>query len=344
MFANNNEKVYIQFKKIKKVELKSADTSSIKSNFSVTHDGVVEFDSFLEDASEQISLVETQLNAVPIRTTTDTILNRFKKNIKLVFSVYSNNREEAVENYKKLFTLKSYMKPMYDQKNGQFVTTSKNLFGIVRVHFPGLPSLEEEDGARIMPTNFNFEINKDMGYIIAPRSTNSETFNKDGYIYNKFEKEDGETLGLVPIAYKVVFEGRVLLEFDETATIIEPKDIFRQAREEPEPSVSAAAEETSLYEESDFGYVREELNPLADAIAIIYFENALRREGATGRLQSLVKYAVNLTAFENAAFRTVFNAYKTNLEPKKTQTEADKNALGDLLALAKATKQAGRGK
>lgn len=171
------------------------------------------FKSYIEDASEQFIISESPLQAAPLAAIAETIVTKLGRKIRLVFNVLAEDRKEAYNNYKKLLSLINYLKPMYFQIGKELVPANKNIFGVVHLQFAGLPILRENQ--LITPTSFSYEINKDLGYIHMPF--------EDKY---KEEIVSDTNMTLVPIGYKITFEGKVNLNIYDTAQIDTEKSFY----------------------------------------------------------------------------------------------------------------------
>lgn len=186
----------------------AANKRFMKNNPARNDNGEVFFKSFLEDASEQFIIAESPLQAAPLASISESIVTKLGRKVRLVFNVMSEDRREAFINYQKLFDLIEMLKPMYFLIGRELVPANKNIFGLVHLQFSGLPILQ--NWQLITPTNFSYEINKDLGYIHMPFD---ETYDETRYTSDK-------NMQLVPIAFRLTFEGKVNLNMYDTASIM----------------------------------------------------------------------------------------------------------------------------
>jgi hypothetical protein len=183
------------------------------------------FKAYLEKNEVQYKIQETVLPALSTGDGFSHLRTRIFNEISLDFNVYSENLEEAAENYEKLHILINFIKPRvaYNSGDGYKYDIQENdpradLF----FSFKGMPRilnskiLERDpstgvydlksnpeldiDDIPIQVFNFSYSINKDMGYIEMPSDVRER-------LSGKLFSEKGTTL--VPISYKVSIVARV---------------------------------------------------------------------------------------------------------------------------------------
>lgn len=172
----------------------------------------IQFKAYLEDSDITYEVQEQNLSFAPLSFTSNKIHSRTLQTVKLSFNVFSEYREEAIENYDNLHTILNALKPSYTEIAGQYLPSQNNTFGLISLNFKGLPRIKSgTDDLKIHLTQFSYTINKDMGYIEVPYDLSGNDR------YNKLYSEGN--MRLVPIAYKLSITGRLQLSFAETARI-----------------------------------------------------------------------------------------------------------------------------
>lgn len=170
-----------------------------------------DFKAFLEESKTQIKTLDTNIQYAPLNFTNNTQFLKTQYSVDLSFNVFSEDRQEAIENYDKLHKLLNVVKPNYRFVNNQYLPVAGNIFGLVSIKFSGLPRLsKQKDELDIYITNFAYTINKDMGFLELP--------------YNPFDSKDPDRTQLfvsgknmlMPIAYRLDISGRVLLPLEES--------------------------------------------------------------------------------------------------------------------------------
>lgn len=164
------------------------------------------FKAYLEDSDVNHVTKDQQLPFSPVSFVNDSMATRLNETVKFSFNVFSETREECVENYKNLLRLIQSIKPIYYVLNDQYVPSNSNVTGLVTLSFSGMPS---RNTVKLHLNNFNYSLNKDIGYI---ELTNEEIRNPKSENLSFFSK----SMKLVPLAYKINLEGKVLLPFRET--------------------------------------------------------------------------------------------------------------------------------
>jgi hypothetical protein len=170
-----------------------------------------DFKAFLEESKTQIKTLDTNIQYAPLNFTNNTQFLKTQYSVDLSFNVFSEDRQEAIENYDKLHKLLNVVKPNYRFVNNQYLPIAGNIFGLVSIKFSGLPRLsKQKDELDIYITNFAYTINKDMGFLELP--------------YSPFNSKDPDRTQLfvsgknmlMPIAYRLDISGRVLLPLEES--------------------------------------------------------------------------------------------------------------------------------
>lgn len=191
----------------------------IRINITNKSDGrKLSFKAFLEKNDISYQVQEANLEYAPISLPNDSIVTRILQSIDFSFNVFSETRNEAIENYEKLHSLIDFLKPEYTEVGGQLIPNQKNSFGQITLNFSGLPKISKSgDELGVVIKNFSYSINQDMGYIELPYD------NTDRRLFRYFDSG----MRLVPIAYKVSIGGRLALAPQDT-TIILPDAAARQ--------------------------------------------------------------------------------------------------------------------
>jgi hypothetical protein len=186
------------------------------------------FKAYLDKNDVQYKIEETVLPSLAVGTGYSHLKTRIFNEMSIEFNVYSENLEEAAENYEKLHLLISFIKPkILRQETGYEYSLLLNdprtdLF----FSFKGMPRIlnsrilnKNSDGSYdvksnpeldiddipIQIYNFSYSINKDMGYIQMPPSYKERAV-------GKLFSEKGTAL--VPISYKISFVARVSADIE----------------------------------------------------------------------------------------------------------------------------------
>ena len=165
------------------------------------------FKAFLEDSDINYETKDQQLPFAPISFTNTSVATRVNQTAKFTFNVFSETRYECITNFKNLMALVRSIKPIYNIIDDQYVPSSANITGFVTLGFSGMP-YNDRESINLHLTSFNYSINKEIGYIEIPKSeidspSESKWFDTGG-------------MKLIPLAYKLSLEGRILLQFDDT--------------------------------------------------------------------------------------------------------------------------------
>ena len=163
------------------------------------------FKAFLDDSDINHVTKDQPLPFSPLSFVNDSIATRLNETAKFTFNVFSETRQECVNNFKSLLALIQSIKPIYRILDDQYVPSNSNVTGLVNLSFLGMPSRSNID---LHLTSFNYSINKELGYIEIPFSEISNPDNPSFY--------DKAGMKLVPLAYKISLDGKVLLPFDST--------------------------------------------------------------------------------------------------------------------------------
>lgn len=173
------------------------------------------FRAYLEDSDISYEMKEQSLPFAPISFNNDSMMLRVLQKLKLTFNVFADNREQCIKNYESLIKLIEYTKPMYYKVYDQWAPSPLNVVGYFTVKFNGLPlellvdgELKNQDTVIIHLTSFSYTLNKDVGYINVP-------YYSDGR-YENYSSKDETGSKLIPLAYKISLEGKILQRFTET--------------------------------------------------------------------------------------------------------------------------------
>lgn len=166
----------------------------------------LKFKAYLEDSDINHVTKDQALPLAPISFNNDSMATRVNQTAKFTFNVFSETREECVNNFNNLLSIIESIKPLYTIMDDQYVPNSANITGFVSLSFAGMP-YKSRNAISLHLTSFNYSINKEIGYIQIGKS---ELGGKPARFYEK------SNMKLVPLAYKLSLEGKVLLPFDET--------------------------------------------------------------------------------------------------------------------------------
>ena len=167
------------------------------------------FKAYLEESEVTYEPKDQSLPFVPTSFRNDSMANRVTEKVKFSFNVFSEDRQECIQNYRYLRNILETIKPQYSYVNDQLTPYASNVTGFINVSFKGMPVY---DAMNIHLTSFSYYINKDLGYIQIP----NEELPSNSTATPSFSSKN---MKLVPIAYKLSIEGKVLLEFDKTARV-----------------------------------------------------------------------------------------------------------------------------
>jgi hypothetical protein len=168
------------------------------------------FKAYLDESEVSYQIMEQNLAYTPLSFVNDKVHTRTTQKVKLKFNVFSEDFNEAQENYNQLHKLIESIKPKFSFVREQYLPDIKNNKGLISVKFKGLPKVSSEygDDLVIHLSQFSYDINKELGYIERPMSGS-------GYI--------GGDNRLIPIAYVLNISGQILLPFKETIRLGEEK-------------------------------------------------------------------------------------------------------------------------
>lgn len=166
----------------------------------------LKFKAYLEDSDINHVTKDQALPLAPISFNNDSMATRVNQTAKFTFNVFSETREECVNNFNNLLSIIESIKPLYTIMDDQYVPNSANITGFVTLSFAGMP-YKNRNAISLHLTSFNYSINKEIGYIQIGKS---ELAGGQPKFYEK------SNMKLVPLAYKLSLEGKVLLSFDET--------------------------------------------------------------------------------------------------------------------------------
>lgn len=172
------------------------------------------FKAYLEKSDITYEIQERSLEFVPLNFTNYSIITRTIQNIDLSFDVIAEDRREAIKNYDDLHSLIQALKPQYIASQGQYIPSRNNTFGLLTVNFKGLPKIKKNgnEELEIHVKQFNYTINKEMGYIQLPYLSSKE----DSKLYSLYEQGQ---MKLVPIGFKINLQGRILLDLEDTIKV-----------------------------------------------------------------------------------------------------------------------------
>lgn len=173
------------------------------------HINGLRFKAYLENSDVSYETREQQLPFAPVSFVNDTAAIRLLQKAKFTFNVLSEYRSECVQNYKNLLKLIQSIKPSYTIIDEQYVPNKNNINGYVSLTFDGLPL--QQKSVKLHVTQFSYEINKEMGYLQIPQNELDNNKNPKKFV-------NGEPK-LIPIAYKIDIEGKILQTFGETANV-----------------------------------------------------------------------------------------------------------------------------
>ena len=193
------------------------------------------FKSYLEKCDVEWKVERQQLDKAGLNDyILDTIVG-FAPYVSLEFNVFSEYREEAIDNYDKLLELIDYIRPVFTATNEagpkaqsykdlQFsLDTFLNQEPVLFFRFKGLPKIlkvahtrvvDVDGGKKPLPlpdvtvddlpmgiTQFSYLINKEMGYLQVPY---------DGTLEERKLLFASGKMRLIPIAYKVSISFRII--------------------------------------------------------------------------------------------------------------------------------------
>lgn len=163
------------------------------------------FKAYLEKSDIQYAIKEVGLDYAPVSYGNASTATKVLQSLDLVFNVFSEHRNETIENYIKLHRLIDNIKPVYVGRGAAKVRDSANTFGLISIIFKGLPVINADgkDELRIAVKNFNYSINQEMGFIELPYDSPNK-FNDSLYVSGKMR--------LVPIAFKISIGGQIVLD------------------------------------------------------------------------------------------------------------------------------------
>lgn len=166
------------------------------------------FKAYLEESETMFETKDQTLPFAPLSFTNDSIATRLTEKARFKFNVFSESRGECIQNFNNLLALIKSVKPSYQIVEDQYVPFTSNVTGFVDLFFSGMPL---RDNVKLHLNNFSYNINKDLGYIQVPRAEIANFENASFY-------EPGQ-MKLIPLAYSINMEGKVLIPFEQTATV-----------------------------------------------------------------------------------------------------------------------------
>lgn len=221
----------------------------------------ISFKSYLEDSDITYEIKDQQLPFAPTSFTNDSMAIRVTEKAKFTFNIFSESRDECTQNYRNLNKLLSTIKPSYKYVYDQIAPNTSNVTGFFNIKFKGLPA--GRDNVTLHLNSFSYNINKDLGYIHVPTAELEENGSKSFY--------SSQGMKLIPIGYKISLEGKILLNFKQTA------NVYGAPSRDPNIDAASAAQAAS----GDFSSTEKEIA-------------RLRAER-----QELIKYGVNQGWLDN---------------------------------------------
>ena len=175
------------------------------------------FKAYLEDSDITYETKDMQLPFAPVSFTNDSMATRVMEKAKFTFNVYSETRKECIDNYNELQTLIKSIKPSYRYIQEQLAPVASNVTGFVNINFIGMPS--GRDNITMHLNSFSYTLDKEIGYIQVPVSDLAS--NKDAESYSYY---DPSGMKLIPLAFKISLDGKILLPFEQTVRMLNKKD------------------------------------------------------------------------------------------------------------------------
>lgn len=191
----------------------------------------IAFKAYLEKSEITFTPEDIQLPVSPAAAENDKQTIKLIHNVSLTIKVFSENLQEARNNYIKLKNLIDSIKPKYTLFEGDLIPDRNNILGLLQVDFAGLPLTKQN--LKIHLQSFSYIINKELGYIESPKV--SATENKDKlYVASGME--------LIPLGFDISIVGRINFNLNDTAKI-EGSTAARPvvSRETPAPSATATS-------------------------------------------------------------------------------------------------------
>jgi len=165
------------------------------------------FKAYLEDSDVSYETRDVSLPFAPTSFVNDKMATRLMQKAKFTFNVFSETRLECISNYNNLLRLIYSIKPFFEYIDDQLAPLGSNITGLVSIRFAGMPMVG--DSVNLHLNSFSYTINKEIGYIQVP---NKEI--RDPRANASFYDSSG--MKLIPLAYKISLEGKILLPFDGT--------------------------------------------------------------------------------------------------------------------------------
>jgi hypothetical protein len=160
------------------------------------------FKSFIEKSEVSYKIEEQSLPFTPVGLVNGKLSTRLLYNIDLAFDVFSEDRKEAIENWKKFNSIVGSLRPSYVKIGDEIELENNGLEGLLYVEFAGLPPISGTGSRyKVRPTNFSYSVNKEMGYIEVPYYGSEDEIN-NFYLQGK--------MSLIPVAFKINLAGFVI--------------------------------------------------------------------------------------------------------------------------------------
>lgn len=142
-------------------------------------------------------LYELQQEKIPftaISMNNDKVPVRLLERLKLEFVIMAENQEQVKDNYNKLKSLLSIIKPKYTNVAEQYFPDKKNFSGLFEITFAGLPRKK----FKLHLTSFSYQFDKELGFV---------------------KLSIGKKKKFLPISYTINLEGNLILPIDQNTYI-----------------------------------------------------------------------------------------------------------------------------
>ena len=277
------------------------------------------FKSYLEKNDITVQTVELQTLQNSFLQDNIKLLGRPNFKIDLVFNVFSENRDEAIENFEKMHFLFDMVKPTkyyessdkfkrdpkpyeigekvrsfinsfatLDQAKAAFAAAGKDFEGeqtnsrikLQLKYLPRLGNSRKNDIYYLFPLTISCTPNTEMGYIQAPYWAGTE---------NRDKLHVTNNMNMIPISYKVSFSANVVFSYAEATKEVEDKPYELPSNKEPPKEKSAAAEPAGLKAATgtDIDIILKSLRLPANASTYRAFEKVLIELGLIGSFEAV---------------------------------------------------------
>jgi len=175
------------------------------------HINDIDFKAYLEDSELILDTKYQELKFQPLNLKNPDIADRILQRTKFTFNVLSETRQECIQNFNKLLQLLETIKPYAVKEGSDYVPAFANNEGLVTIQFSGLPVHET---IKVGLMAFSYNLNKDVGYIEVPREEIATNGKNSSFYVSRGMK-------LIPLAYKINIEGKVILPYEDTVRVKE---------------------------------------------------------------------------------------------------------------------------